>query len=394
VLRDAFLEGMSRAACTVSVVMTAGAAGRAGVTVSAMTSVSADGAAPSLLVCVNRQSAAAGTILGNGVFCVNVLREDQAIISDTFAGRAKVPSGDKFAGVPLRTLATGAPVLDQALVAFDCRLVRHLEHGTHHVLIGELVDVALYEASAPLIYANRAYGRPVPLRGSHRAAAGPANSASASLRVGCLGAPAPFVMGELLAAFVMAQPAIAIELIEADHTALVDGVRRGDLAHALTYDMDLGDDLEIEVLGGIRPYALLPAAHPLARRPAVTLADLAAEPMVLLDLPGIGEHQRAHFTRFGLEPLIGLRATSFELARSLVANGLGYAILVTKPGNDMSYSGKALASRPIADDLPLVRLVRISCGHGAAVAGAGEFKDLCRRHFAAAIKAGPAMDGG
>ena len=98
-LRDVFLDGMSRAACTVSVVTTDGAAGRAVVTVIAMASVAADSVAPSLLVCVNHQRAAARMILENGVFCVNVLREDQTMISDRFAGRVKTSSGDKFEGV-------------------------------------------------------------------------------------------------------------------------------------------------------------------------------------------------------------------------------------------------------------------------------------------------------
>lgn len=50
------------------------------------------------------------------------------------------------------------------------------------------------------------------------------------------------------------------------------------------------------------------------------------------------------------------------MARSLVANGLGYAILLTKPANDVSYSGKSLASRPINDELPPVRFVRFTTG--------------------------------
>ena len=50
-LRQRFLTGMSNAACTVSVVTTDGPAGRFGVTVSAMASVSADTPKPTLLVC-------------------------------------------------------------------------------------------------------------------------------------------------------------------------------------------------------------------------------------------------------------------------------------------------------------------------------------------------------
>jgi len=87
-LRQRFLLGMSHAACTVNVVTTDGAAGRHGVTVSAMVSVSADTPQPTLLVCIHHRSAVAAAVLANGVFCVNVLRDDQAHISDNFAGRS------------------------------------------------------------------------------------------------------------------------------------------------------------------------------------------------------------------------------------------------------------------------------------------------------------------
>ena len=70
-------------------------AGRAGVTVSAMASVSAEG--PTLLVCVHHKSPAAAAILENGVFCVNVLRDDQSHVADTFAGRLPPGEGGKFA---------------------------------------------------------------------------------------------------------------------------------------------------------------------------------------------------------------------------------------------------------------------------------------------------------
>jgi len=99
-LRGRFLLGMSHAACTVNVVTTDGPAGRHGVTVSAMVSVSAD--------TPRRRCSSASTtkrggraVLENRVFCVNVLRDDQAHISDNFAVAAAraaprnsiVPSG-------------------------------------------------------------------------------------------------------------------------------------------------------------------------------------------------------------------------------------------------------------------------------------------------------------
>jgi flavin reductase (DIM6/NTAB) family NADH-FMN oxidoreductase RutF len=160
-LRRKFLEGMSNAAATVSIVTTDGAAGRAGVTVSAMCSVTAD--APTLLVCVHHKSRASRAIRDNGVFCVNVLRDDQALISDTFAGRLRTPSGDKFECADWEALATGAPALRHPLVAFDCLLMRHFQWGTHFIFIGEIADIVVNDSGSALIYANRGYGTLLPL---------------------------------------------------------------------------------------------------------------------------------------------------------------------------------------------------------------------------------------
>lgn len=88
-IRDRFIEVMSCASCTVNVVTTGGPAGRAGVTVSAMASVSADSDWPTRLVGVHERSPAAAKIVANGVLCVNVLRDDQFYISDIFAARFK-----------------------------------------------------------------------------------------------------------------------------------------------------------------------------------------------------------------------------------------------------------------------------------------------------------------
>ncbi len=156
-MEDRFLAGMSHAAATVTVVTTDGEAGRAGVTVSAMSSVSAEG--PILLVCVHRLSPAAKAISSNGVFCVNLLRDDQSAIADTFAGRIRPPVGDKFSCAGWMPMQTGAPRLVDPLVAFDCRLLRADLVGTHYVLFGEVAEIFLSKG-APLIYQSRAYGTP------------------------------------------------------------------------------------------------------------------------------------------------------------------------------------------------------------------------------------------
>jgi flavin reductase (DIM6/NTAB) family NADH-FMN oxidoreductase RutF len=162
-LRGAFLEAMSHTAATVNIVTTDGPAGRAGVTVSAMASVSADMPAPSLLVCIHQMGSACSAILKNGVFCVNVLRDDQSHISDVFAGRIAPADGDKFSRAEWATLETGAPRVIDPLVAFDCRLTHSELVGTHYVMFGAVADIFIADRGHPLIYASRAYGTPVRL---------------------------------------------------------------------------------------------------------------------------------------------------------------------------------------------------------------------------------------
>ena len=149
-----FREAMRRMASGVSVITTDGPAGRFGVTVSSMCSLSLE--PPSVLACVHHMSPALQAVIENGVFCANVLCFEQAHISDSFAGRMVELRDDKFACAEWHALKTGAPALRDALIAFDCRLSHQAEFGTHRILMGTVVDLVARDGS-PLIYSDRAY---------------------------------------------------------------------------------------------------------------------------------------------------------------------------------------------------------------------------------------------
>jgi flavin reductase (DIM6/NTAB) family NADH-FMN oxidoreductase RutF len=151
---------MSYAASSVHVVTTDGPAGRHGMTVSAMAPVSADTPQPTLLVCIHQQSRIAAALLENGVFCVNVLRQDQSHISDSFAGRSGAQGVARFDCARWSAQVTGAPRVIDSLVAFDCRVAASEHIGTHFVIFGSVQDIFVSEAGAPLIYTRRAYGVP------------------------------------------------------------------------------------------------------------------------------------------------------------------------------------------------------------------------------------------
>jgi flavin reductase len=152
-----FREGMSRFGTAVSVVTTDGPAGKAGFTATAVCSVS--DAPPTLLVCLNRKSASGPIVQKNQVFCVNTLSAECEPVAEVFAGRTGVVKDARFVTGTWSTLKTGAPVLDTALAAFDCRVVEIRMMGSHNVIFGAVVDVKLNAANPALIYHNRAYKR-------------------------------------------------------------------------------------------------------------------------------------------------------------------------------------------------------------------------------------------
>lgn len=365
-LRSRFLGGMSHAACTVNVVTTDGKAGRAGVTVSAMSSVSADTEKPTLLVCVHHLSPAAAAIVENGVFCVNVLRDDQSYISDTFAGRFRDEIDDKFLCTDWEDCETGAPRIADALVAFDCRLQSGQRLGTHHIFIGEVQNLHMSRQGSPLIYANRAYGAPTRIEGATTLRGG-IEGREGKLTVGCFHTFGPFLMPKLLAGL----PELDVRLVEGDHRRLKEGLASGEIELALLYDIDLGEDLATQPLTELLPYVLLPDGHPLADAREIAPHELAEEPMILLDNPPSRDYFLGLMEAAGVTPAVRHRTHSLEMARGMVGHGLGYALLATKPASPMTYDGMRVVARPLAGSVPASRVV-LAHRKGQALSRAAE----------------------
>ncbi|MQY45111.1 FMN reductase [Rhizobiales bacterium RZME27] len=152
--RLAFRDAMSRLAAAVHVVTTDGPAGRAGFTASAVTSVT--DTPPTLLVCLNRASSVAGLFEKNNVLCVSTLTASQENISRAFGG--STPQEERFATGEWMVGDTGAPVLKNALVSFDCRIESAVASGTHHVLFCQVLGMHTgSDDEDALVYFRRRY---------------------------------------------------------------------------------------------------------------------------------------------------------------------------------------------------------------------------------------------
>jgi flavin reductase len=152
-----FRDAMSRLGAAVHVVTTAGPGGKTGFTATAVCSVS--DAPPTLLVCLNRKSQGGPILRENKVFCVNTLDADGQPVADVFAGRTGAFNAQRFAVGSWSVLKTGAPVLAESVVAFDCRVVEIRAVASHNVIFGAVVDIRLGPAGPALVYHNRAYKR-------------------------------------------------------------------------------------------------------------------------------------------------------------------------------------------------------------------------------------------
>src|SRR5262249_52884107 len=154
--------------------------------------------------------------------------------------------------------------------------------------------------------------------------------------LGCFTDLAPYYIPALVSGFAEAMPAITVDFRDAGFDELAEHIGKGAIDLALTYDLGLVPRIERQTLINLSPHAMLPARHPLARKPAVSLAELAKHPLILTDQALSWQHIVALFTNAALDVEVASRASSFELQRSLVANSLGVAVAYTRPKTDRS----------------------------------------------------------
>ncbi len=161
-----FKRGMRSLAGAVCVITSSHGGRRYGMTATAVCSATAE--PPTVLACVNRATSTHRAIADAQLFCVNVLRHEDQDLSGLFSGVQKIDA--RFHAEHWATLSTGAPVLLNALVSFDCRVVNSLEHGTHTIFLGEVEQLQIGRKGKPLLYsdgqyaklASLAHGEPLP----------------------------------------------------------------------------------------------------------------------------------------------------------------------------------------------------------------------------------------
>jgi flavin reductase len=153
VSQQIYRDAMAKLGAAVNIITTDGPAGKAGFAASAVCSVT--DTPPTLLVCLNRNSSVFETFQANKTLCVNTLRSGHEKLSSLFGG--KTPVEERFAAAEWTPGVTGAPMLADAIVSFDCTVSDSVDVGTHKVLFCTVVGVQEAGHGEALIYFKRGY---------------------------------------------------------------------------------------------------------------------------------------------------------------------------------------------------------------------------------------------
>jgi flavin reductase (DIM6/NTAB) family NADH-FMN oxidoreductase RutF len=109
---------------------------------------------PLLGLSINPEHASYALLIDGGTFTVNVLERGQLDLARQF-GVQSARNVDKLAGIRWHAAASGAPVLDDCLAYYDCRVVARHSAGDHELVIGRVVDGAVRRPdAAAMLYAE------------------------------------------------------------------------------------------------------------------------------------------------------------------------------------------------------------------------------------------------
>jgi len=213
----------------------------------------------------------------------------------------------------------------------------------------------------------------------------PADAPAGQVTLGYFATLGPQYVPGILRRMAELYPRVEVTPVEADLEELQSLLDTGRVELGLSYDVGLGARLEIERVAQLPPYALLPARHPLARRGELSVADLATEPVVLVDLPSSRDFLLSVFHAEGIDPQIGYRVRSLEMVIGLVANGLGVSVLVTRPSAARAYDGRRIARRELPGTRVRQGVVLARARHAQPTAPVLALIRCIRERFAAPV---------
>ncbi len=182
----------------------------------------------------------------------------------------------------------------------------------------------------------------------HELAQGRDGRLAGPVAVGCYNGIADSVLPPVVQRFAEDFPEVRVDIRVGDNDELIEALHEGSLDLAVLYDVNLPTGLTKRMIYPTEVVAVLPADHPLAAGPDVDLADLVAEPLIVLDTRPSRENTLEAFEARGLSPNLRAAIPQIEVVRALVGRGLGYTLLRSRPAvMHRTTEGRPLTGLPL-----------------------------------------------
>ncbi|MDO1509832.1 MULTISPECIES: 4-hydroxyphenylacetate 3-monooxygenase, reductase component [unclassified Neisseria] len=158
-LQQDFRNAMASCAAGVHVITTDGEAGRYGITMTAVTSITDE--PPTVMLCINRRSAIIPIISANRHLCINVLSAAQQDVAEHFAGITKLSPEERFEYHIWHRGQNGQLQVEGALAHLHGKIIAKHEIGTHDVFYVEIDEIRVHNIplTPALIYFRRNFNQ-------------------------------------------------------------------------------------------------------------------------------------------------------------------------------------------------------------------------------------------
>ena len=147
----AFRHAMRALSSGVAIIACGEGEARLGCTITSLASLSL--APPTVIVSLARSSSTLVGLREKGAFSISLLAARHQALAHRFSGHGGVHGARRFDSAQWITLSTGAPVLADAIAAFDCLVEEVIERHSHAIVLGAVVS--LKEGSEEPVLARR-----------------------------------------------------------------------------------------------------------------------------------------------------------------------------------------------------------------------------------------------
>jgi DNA-binding transcriptional LysR family regulator len=210
-------------------------------------------------------------------------------------------------------------------------------------------------------------------------------SVNESLRIGLFEPFSSIIMTEVLRRLKDEISDISVELIEADQLTLKRCLDQGEVDVLLVYDLGPDFSGSVEHIGRAPPHAMVHKDNALARHDAISISQLAEEPISLLSLPLTTSYLMSLFDAAIHRPRIVFKSRNYETVIRSVANGLGATVLNAWPRHALQVETNTKRLH-LTDRLPAPNIVTVDHYGEMRPRAVKSFIAILKEYFAEAYR--------